>query len=229
MIDKQGNKLFDRFCPEFIDTLGVKQGKVIKVERSKYIEYAESTKLVSGPVISFKNTFKDFLLPIPHNCYEDQWIEVIGFLEDSLYFLMEKTTYYRIHDSETHSEGSSLWQKIKKINEGLKPSYTIALSSFNYGNALLNHYNEHPADFDGRDAALDTVYHIINIGKFELECMRMGRIKGSVSLIRFYRTDTRYRKSGFQQCFLCLLYIVLYSKNKRNRDIDCEIARFNCF
>ena len=227
LIDEQGNKISKRFCPDFIDSLNILQGETKRVERIKYIEYAESTILVSGPVISFKSTLKDSLLPLPHNCYEDQWIEVIGIIEDSLYFLKEKTTYYRIHNSETHSEGSSLWQKIKKDLRRTKTSYTIALAPYNYGNALLTHYDEHPADFDGRDAAIDTVYHIISIGKKVLECMKMGRIKGSVNLIRFYRSDTRYRKSGFQQFFLCLLYIVLYSRKKRNRDINNEIAKFN--
>lgn len=104
--------------------------------------------------------------------------------------------------------------------------FLLALSSYNFGNALLNYYNTHPEDFEGRTKALDTVYHIIQIGEIELKCMRMGRIEGAVNLRRFYRSDIRYQKSGFEPFFICLLYIVKYSKKRRNKDIDDEIKKY---
>ena len=219
-INGQGEKMPKRFCRGFIDGLNLQQGESIRVERSKYIEFAESTIMVSGPVISFKKSLKDLIIPIPRNNYEDHWIEAIGVAENSLYFLMEKTTFYRIHNSVTQTEGSSFLKKVRKNLQRAKTSYSIALSSYNFGNALLNYYNTHPEDFEGRIKAVDTVYHIIQIGEIELKCMRMGRIKGAVNLRSFYRSDIRYQKSGFDQFFVCLLYILIYSKKRRNKDID---------
>ena len=224
-IDGQGKIMPKRFCQRFIDGLNLQQGESIRVERSKYMEFAESTIMVSGPVISFKNSLKELIIPIPRNNYEDHWIEAIGVAENSLYFLMEKTTYYRIHNSVTQTQGSSFIKKARKNMQRAKKSYSIALSSYNFGKSLLNYYNTNNEDFEGRDVALDTVNHIIKIGETELKCMRMGRIKGAVNLRRFYRSDIRYKKSGFEPFLVSLLYIVKYSKKRRNKDIDDEIAK----
>ena len=228
LIDGQGNRLPGKLCPLFIEELNIQQGESIRLERSKYIEYAESTNIIQGPVISFRSTIKEKVIPIPRKCYEDHWIEAIGVAENSLYFLMEKITYYRIHNSVTQTQGSSFIKKARKNMQRAKKSYSIALSSYNFGKSLLNYYNTNNEDFEGRDVALDTVNHIIKIGETELKCMRMGRIKGAVNLRRFYRSDIRYKKSGFEQFFISLLYITMYSKKRRNKDIDDEIEKSCC-
>lgn len=225
LIDNLGNKLNERFATHFINSLGVKQHEVIKVDRGKYIEYAESTPLIPGPVVSFTRSLLDVLFPFPSNAAEDQWIETIGLLEDSLYFLNERTTFYRIHSSTTHSVGDSIWLRIRKNLQRAKKTYTSAVSTYNYGNGLLKYYNTHPDKFDGRDAAIDTVNHIISIGEREISYMRMGRIKGAYNLNKMYRTDIRYKKTGRQAFILSLLYILMYSKKKRNQDIDIELTK----
>lgn len=224
LIDNLGNKLNERFATHFTNSLGVKQHEVIKVDRGKYIEYAESTPLIPGPVVSFTRSLLDVLFPFPSNAAEDQWIETIGLLEDSLYFLNERTTFYRIHSSTTHSVGDSIWLRVRKNLQRAKKAYISAVSTYNYGNGLLKYYNTHPDNFEGRDAAIDTVNHIVSIGEREISYMRMGRIKGACNLNKMYRTDIRYKKTGRQAYILSLLYILMYSKKKRNQDIDNELA-----
>ena len=227
LIDEQGNELPERFSPKFIDSLNARQHDAIKVERNKYIEYAESTTMVAGPVISFKSTFKELILPLPYYSAEDNWIEAIGVAENSLYFLMEKTTYYRIHNSTTKTQGASFWEKTKKNIRRSKMSYTIALAAYYYGKALLEYYDNHPDNFDGRDIAIETVNSIIYIGECVINYMRLGRLKGAIKLISMHDSNNRYKKSGKQAFILSLLYIFMYSKRKRNRDIDTEFAKFN--
>lgn len=227
LIDKDGNELSEGFSPQLIDSLNVQQHDVVKIERSKYIEYAESTTMVAGPVISFRSTLKDLIIPLPYFSAEDNWIEAIGVAENALYFLMEKTTYYRIHNSTTKTKGTSFWNKIVKNLQRAKTSYNTALASYYYGKALLEYYDNHPDDFEGRDAAIATVNNIVDIGQCVINNMRMGRFKGSRNLINMYKTNIRYKKSGKQAFILSLMYIFMYSKKKRNCDIDNELAKYN--
>lgn len=227
LIDKDGNELPERFSPEFIDSLNIQQHDAVKIERSKYIEYAESTTMAAGPVISFRSALKELILPLPYFSAEDNWIEAIGVAENAMYFLMEKTTYYRIHNSTTKTQGASFWVKTKKNIQRSKKSYTTALASYYYGKALLDYYNNHADDFEGRDAAIVTVKNIIDIGKNEIDYMRMGRFKGSKNLNNMYKTNIRYKKSGKQAYILSLLYILMHSKKKRNNDIDNALSKYN--
>lgn len=227
LIDDQGNNLSERFAPRFIDSLEVNQHEVLKVDRSKYIEYAESTPLIPGPVVSFTRSLMDVLFPFPSNDAEDQWIETIGLLENGLYFICEKTTYYRIHSSTTQSAGDTFRKRIRKNMQRAKTKYTSAVSMYNYGKALLAYHKTHPDDFEGRDTAIDTVNHIISIGEREISYMRMGRIKGAYNLSKMYHTDIRYKRTGRQAHIISLLYILMYSKKKRNQDIDIELAKAN--
>lgn len=88
---------------------------------------------------------------------------------------------------------------------------------------MLSYFTENnQEDFDGRENAIVTINHIIEIGKKELEIMKMNRIKGSVQLIRLYKNDIRYRRSGFSAFIICLLYIILFSKKRRNKNINLE-------
>lgn len=227
MIDANGEKYPKLFCERFISSLGVDDGFSIKVDRSKYLESAESDALVSGPVLSFKRSLLELIIPIPPSILEDQWIEFVGLAEDSLYFLNEKTTCYRIHNSSTHSENISFFEWIKKNNKRIKKAYRIPFYAYNLGRAMKSYYNQKPSDFEGRSEAIATVNHIIEIGKTEIDCMCKGRLRGSLDIIHFYNADIRYRKTGFQQFFVCLLYIVLYSKKKRNLDINTEMKKYN--
>lgn len=225
LIDGQGKTHPGDFCLEFISSLGVNKGEIIKVNRSKYMEYAESQPLVSGPVLSLKRSLVDLITPIPPHILEDQWMEFIGLVEDGLYYQNEKLTYYRIHNSSTHSKDVSLTQRIEKNYDRVKKSYVMPFYTYNLGNAMRMYYNTHPDSFEGRDAAIDTVNHIVSIGEREISYMRMGRIKGAYNLKKMYRTDIRYKKTGRQAFILSLLYILLYSKKKRNQDIDNELAK----
>lgn len=227
MIDAKGNLYQGVFCESFISSLGVDEGALIKVDRRKYMESVESDALVSGPVLSLKKSLLELVVPIPPSILEDQWMEFLGLAEDSLYFLNEKTTSYRIHNSSTHSKNITILQWTKKNFCRIKKAYRIPFYAYNLGRAMKSYYDQHPADFEGRSNALSTVFHIIKIGETEIECMSKGRLKGSLGIIRLFKSDIRYRKTGTQQFFVSLLYIILYSKKKRSIDIDNEKKRYN--
>ena len=228
LIDADGEPYQGEFCKGFTASLGMlKNGDVVKVSRSTYIEYAESTPLVSGPVLSLKRDLVDLITPIPPHILEDQWMEFVGLAENGLYYQNEKLTYYRMHDSTTQSADMPLYLRIKKNLNRVKNSYTTPSYAYNYGNAMRIYYDNHPDDFEGRDAAIDTVNHIISIGEREISYMRMGRIKGAYNLSKMYHTDIRYKKTGRQAHIISLLYILMYSKKKRNQDIDIELAKVN--
>lgn len=224
LIDGQGMPYDGKFCYDFIRSLNVKKGDSIKVQRSKYI-YRADNPVVSGPVLSFKASIKDLVIPIPAFTFEDQVIEFVGLVEDSLYYLEEKLTIYRIHDSTCNTKNVTLFRRLQKEKNRIKHSYTIPFNMYFFGKMMLLYYKTHPDDFEGRDAAIDTVNHIISIGEREISYMRMGRIKGAYNLSKMYHTDIRYQKSGRQAHIISLLYILMYSKKKRNQDIDNELAK----
>lgn len=225
MVDNKGNPYFGKTVHIYIDKAGLENGATVKLDRANYLSLAETVTLIAGPVLSFKRSIYDLVIPLPVNIYEDQWIEFIGVAEDSMYYLNEKTTYYRVHDSASNSANISLYKRIKRTLSRTRIAYKTPFNPYCYGNAILNYFNTRNEDFDGRQEALNTVYTSIEIASAEMKYMKMNRIKGAFCFVKMFIKDVRYRKSGVQSFLVCLFYTLFYSKKRRNREINSELAK----
>lgn len=225
MIDATGKPYIGNTVHIYIDKSGLSNGEVVKLDRAKYLPIAETVTLIAGPVISFKRSLYDLVIPIPLNVSEDQWIEFIGLAEDSFYYLNEKTTYYRVHDSASNSVNLSPYRRIQRTLSRVKLAYKTPLNPYCYRNAVLRYFNHHTEDFDGRKEAIDLLSIASEIIENEIKYMRMNRIKGVFCLLKMYIKNVRFRKSGTQSFLVCLLYTAFYSKKRRNKDFNAELAK----
>ena len=220
LIDENGNNRPGDFCKDFIDSLCIEKGKSVKVDRSANIERVISGPLVSGPVLSYRSELNSLILPLPKNVLEDQWMEFIGLAEDSLYFLNDSLTMYRIHDSATHTENVPLFRRITKNVSRIRNAYTHPFYYTNLGKAMMEYFIHYEGSFCRLEEAINTVQRLLDIGENEVKFMKMSRIAGVIGLRKYYRIDSRYRRCGRSSHVVSLLYIALYSKKKRCKDID---------
>lgn len=228
LIDSNGKAYIKNYQHMFIDKSGLKNGDIVKLHREEYIALVETVTLIAGPVLSFKRDIIDYVIPLPANIYEDQWIEFVGVAEDSIYYLNEQTTYYRVHDSVSNSANVSLMRRIQRTLKRIKIAYKAPLHSCCFENAILKYFNDcNIEDFKGRQNAIDTANMVIDLENTVIRFMRMNSIKGAFCLIKLFVKDTRYRKSGFQSFVVCLLYTVFYSKKRRNNEINTELQKCN--
>lgn len=226
MIDKNGDPYTGNTVQIYIEKTGLKDGELIKTDRAKYLSLSETVTLIAGPVLSFKRSIYDLVIPLPVNVYEDQWIEFIGVAEDSMYYLNEKTTYYRVHDSVSNSANISLSRRIQRTLSRIRIAYKTPLTPLCFENAILKYFADYNEDeFVGRQDAIDTAHMVLAYVNTEFRYMRMNRIKGAFCYIKMFIKDVRYRKSGVQSFLICLFYTLFYSKKRRNREIDAELEK----
>ena len=227
LIDTDGKPYTGKTHPIYIDKYGLKEGEIIKLERAKYLCAAETVTIIVGPVISFKRSLYDLVIPLPISFSEDQWIEFIGIAENSMYYLNERTTYYRVHDSASNSVDISLHIRFQRMLDRTKIAYKTPMNPYCYGKAIQEYFNNHNDDFDGRQEAIDVLNTTIEIASTQIKYIKMNRLLGAFNILKMYIRDVRYRKSGFQSFIVCLFYILLFSKKRRNIEIESELAKCN--
>ena len=226
LIDSNNNPFLGKIDYIYIDNSKLANGEIIKLNREKYLPVEETVTLISGVVLSFKRELIELIIPIPVNLYEDQWIEFIGLAEDAMYFLNQKTTYYRLHDSINHSKNVSILRKLQRISDVIRHAIRIPVQSFCYGKEMIKYFSEKkPEDFLGKRLAVDTANLIVDNADTQLKLMKMNRFSGAKSLSLMYIKDERFRRSGFQPFIGCLLYIIRFSKKYRNNEINAELTK----
>ena len=69
-------------------------------------------------------------------------------------------------------------------------------------------------------AAYQVALRVAEVSEKEFKACTEGRISGAVDLIKLYRTDIRYRRSGKNEFLAELARILIYSKKQRNEAMN---------
>ena len=226
MIDSKGNPYTGNTVQIYIKKDELNNGDIIILDRKEYLSLAETVTLIAGPVLCFNRAIYDLVIPIPINVCEDQWIEFVGLAMNALYYLNKKTTYYRVHDSESNSVNLTPYRRIQRTLFRIRIAYKTPLNPYCFRKSILEYFNNNKDDFDGREEAIETLNVALKVVATEIDYMKMNRFKGAFCFLKMYIRDIRFRKSGFQSFFVCLMYTVIYSKKRRNKEINDELA--NC-
>ena len=216
LIDKTGKELPMSQEEQILKNVYVAPGEYCKVPRDVCVTTALSTTMVSGSAICISSSLQHKILPIPIDCSEDKWIEFCAAADDQLYFLNERLTGYRIHNSITHSVGLALPVRLKKVLKRIKGAFIDVNDYLNLGNAA----ERYVSDIATRDSYdFSEVARIAkrfrDLGDAQLKAAGSGRLSGARMLRRLYRTDERYRNAGRNQYLAQLIHILWYSRKAR--------------
>lgn len=193
-------------------------GESCKVPRDVCVTQALSTTLVSGNAVCISRSLQQKILPIPVDCAEDKWLVFCAAADDQLYFLNERLTGYRIHNSTTHSVSLGWYSHFKKSLKRIGNAFGTVNDYLNLGNAAERYVNNNASQnsYDFSDVTR-IAERLRSLADTLLKAAGSGRLSGARMLRQLYRNDRRYRGVGRKSFLLQLAHILLYSKKARRR------------
>lgn len=219
LIDANDEQILDRAPYSLLKKLELKKEELIKVKREKYLEATVSFVLVSGPAVCISSELIKKSMPIPVDGAEDQWLQFCAVADDKCYYLNKVLTGYRIHNSVSRSIGMGVGERLRKIISKVKTANDNRYELIKLSRAAINYMNNASGKKTDFEAAYRTADRICDIGNKEIDAASSGRIVGAYKLIKLFCTDIRYRRTGRNAFLIHLANILIYSKEKRIRDL----------
>lgn len=218
-IDTDGMPLSDWKVNSMLRKLGIPQGSGAPVPRSTYLEPVLTNVLISGPAVCISKQFVTECLPIPSKLPEDWWTQFCAVALDKVYYWNEVLTYYRIHNSASHSVGLSSVNRIRKTFRTIRTATKRTTTLLQFSESAEIYLDRVCKDCEGYSIASQTLRRIAEIGTQILDACGSGRITGAVKLTRLYFSDMRYRRIGRSNYLTQLANILLYSRSKRREEL----------
>lgn len=211
IIDRNGEFIAtDYKSPEYVNG---------KLPLDPYLEMDASTFLCNGMVMCISRALLEIAFPFPEGMYggHDQWITFCALAVDQCYHLPEVLTLYRLHGGNTCGNSSvyrgNFWDKWKRVKSHVKSSSQRNNDMYCYGLAMQRIVDIVPVT---DPKTVRTVRRIIDIGGKMEDAYQSMRILGLYKLLRLYKNDIRYRRTGFHSFFYDMLGICFnYNKGKR--------------
>lgn len=204
-IDRNGTIMGnDRMLPKMSTEAG-------KIPRDKYLDNSVSVSLAPGMAMCITKKLSEKTLPFPESQgNHDQWLMFCALCEDSAYYLNEQLVSYRLHGNNVTGKSKyagNIFQQFLSVFRRF--TYTKKYTDrVVLGSEMMKHLEACGLD---DTPAYGTAKRVYEIGMMEMDAFSDTRIKGACKLIRLYRTDMRYRRSG-KNNFILQLFAILFKK-----------------
>ena len=205
LIDENDNQLLGEMNHTIHES-----SEMLWLDRNKYLERAVSQPLANGMAICISKKLLESALPFPDiKGSHDQWLIFCSLCLDTCYYLNKKLVKYRLHGNNT--AGNPVYKgkpsiRLKKIYARIKNGRLKTSDLIELGTAMIRHLENY--HLENTNAYL-TAKRIIEIGAKEQEAFNSSRTVGAYKLIKLFRTDIRYRKSGTGNFIYKLVGILL--------------------
>lgn len=229
LIDKDRNKLHGTFNKDINgQVLNADENEIIKICKSKYLEYTISKNIANGMVMCVSNWLKNQAIPFPNKFpFHDWWFVFLSIKYDSCYYLNSVLGQYRLHGNNTVGNKAYKGSVIELTRRYIRRlvylgKKSIQCSDIYYASSAmlqLLDYNE-----NSEKKAYDTASSLYDLGQKLMEIESSNRIIGVIRLFSLYKQNTKYRRSGRNAFLFELAYIMLNSREYRN-DILNNITR----
>lgn len=221
-IDADSNLLPQHQVNSQMIKLGLKEGEIVHISREKYLDAVVSSVIISGPAAAITRSLAERCLPIPDYLPEDWWTQFCAVADDTAYFLNETLTYYRIHNSATHSASIGLWDRIRKTSKTVRGYAKTVNELLHFSTAARSYLERNDVDPEANVSAFKTIGRVEEIGNKLIEAVGGGRISGSIKTIKLYKDDIRYRRMGKGNFYVQLLNVLFVSKKKRRAELGLD-------
>ena len=221
-IDAESKPLPQHPVNSLMKGLNLQEGEVLHVSREKYLDAAVSSVIVSGPAAAVSRSLADRCLPIPDYLPEDWWTQFCAVADDSAYFLNEVLTYYRIHNSATHSASMRPMERIRKTSKTVRGYAKTVNELLRFSIAARGYLERGKVDPAENAAAFSTIKRVEEIGQKLADAVSDGRISGSIKTIKLYKNDIRYRRMGKGNFYVQLLNVLFVSKKERRSELGLD-------
>ena len=192
LIDKDDNPINGIFndypCPEG------------KVSQELFLEQGLSTPIWRGMVMCISKEMLDTVLPFPEiSGFHDQWITFCGLCKDSVYYLDEQLTLYRLHSNSTSGGNKATKMRLKDKTLRIKKQivhYSNMKENreiYILGSAMKDKLTKCGLD---NTTAYEAAEQICEIGLLVDDAYHSNRFVGCHKLNKLYFTNKRYKKSG---------------------------------
>ena len=219
-IDAEGGLLEKQKVNSIFLSKNLDTGQVFFASRNRYLEAACGNVLVSGPAVCISKTFSEKVLPIPSKLPEDWWLQFCAAADNSVYYLHEILTAYRIHDSTCHSANLSVPKRVRKIMQTIKGANKRSAMFLQFAEKA-NVYLKGLPDADAISPAVyGSIRRIEDVGAKVADAAGLSRLKGAWRLTRLYLRDQRYHRIGVKNYLTQLANILIYSKKRRRKELE---------
>lgn len=220
LIDAAGHPIDHAYNEDLADLTNATHmgGDDYKLLRSRYGKLAVSNTISRGMTLCVTKELLAKSLPFPGK-YHDHWLGCTAVLFDGMYYLDQKLTRYRLHESQTCGlkfyRKRTLLLKLKSLSDRNYRHITAGLPLLSFGRAAVRLLDD--LKLPENDAYLAAV-GILNFGERLSGIFKnRSRFSAMLSLMKFRKESIRYKGMGHAMFIGDLAAVLLVSCRKRRK------------